>query len=380
MLRKLLRAVALGAAIAGLVYVGAARRYMREFERRSHEDGAYEPDVTILKPLCGDEPELCENLRSFCDQRYGNFRIVFGVANESDPARAVAEQIRKAFPSRDIVISVGADRSATNPKIGNLAVMATHARGEIVIIADSDMRVDATYLRSIVAPFEDARVGAVTCLYRAKPQRDLWSTLGAAYINAYFAPSVLVATRLEPLAFALGATIAVRNVVLETVGGFKALGAQLADDYELGRLTRAAGYEVYLSRYVVENRVAESSLSSLMHHELRWARTIFAVRPLGYAFSGVTFPLMWALVYRLLGGRKQRARLLWLIAFALRAGLQKAAYEALGAQRLDPLWLIPLREALSFGIWLASFFGTGVMWRDQRFQQDKHGALNPAER
>ncbi|MBV9278413.1 MAG: glycosyltransferase, partial [Candidatus Eremiobacteraeota bacterium] len=220
MLRRLLRGIALTATIAGIGYLAVARRCVCDFSRRGLETSSVEPDVTVFKPLRGEEPQLYENLCSFCDQQYGDFRVIFGVADRNDPAYAVAERVRKKFPSRDIVLSVGADPSATNPKIANLIAMSAHARGEIFVIADSDMRVDRNYLRSIVAPFEDQRTGAVTCLYRAHALNGFSSLFGAMHVNAYFAPSVLVASRIEDLAFALGATIAVRKTVLDEIGGF----------------------------------------------------------------------------------------------------------------------------------------------------------------
>ncbi|MBV8726982.1 MAG: bacteriohopanetetrol glucosamine biosynthesis glycosyltransferase HpnI [Candidatus Eremiobacteraeota bacterium] len=379
MLPRLLRGVAVTAAIAGLAYLSFARRCISDFKDRAPNRGGAQPPVTILKPLYGDEPELYDNLRSFCEQAYPDFRVVFGVNDQEDPAHAVATAVRDSLPASDIVITVGVE-SAANPKVANLLKMATEARGEIFVIADSDMRVGPTYLPEIVASFSDAQVGAVTCLYRGRPRSGVAAVLGAMFINSYFAPSVLVASQLQGIAFALGATIAIRRSVLEGVGGFAVLAPHLADDYELGRLTQAAGYDIRIAQYVVENVVTEPSLSTLIEHELRWARTIAAVRPLGYAFSGVTFPLTWALLYLMLGGRRRRGLMLVAAAFASRARLQKAAYGTLGVSRNDPLWLIPARDTLAFAIWIASFFGRGVRWRERAFDQERGGRLQPKER
>ena len=378
-LRRILRGVAFGAGLAGLAYLAVARRCVADFKARGADRGDDQPPVTIFKPLCGDEPELAENLRSFCEQDYADFRVIFGITDSDDPARAVAERVRASLPSHDIVVAVGGSETAGNPKVANLLNMARAARGDILVIADSDMRVDSKYLRALVAPFADARIGAVTCLYRARPASGFASTLGAMYINAYFAPSVLVAAALQRIGFALGATIAVRRSILEEAGGFAALAPHLADDYALGQLARSSGHDVYLSPYIVENSVTEPSLSTLVQHELRWARTIAAVRPAGYALSGITFPFTLALLYLLLGGNRRRGITLAAAALASRASLQRVAYETLGVRRNDPLWLIPVRDALAFGIWIASFFGRRVTWRARTLIQDRRGHLTGKE-
>ncbi len=352
---------------------------LQTFKSACPTAGGAQPPVTIFKPLRGDEPELYENLRSFCEQDYHDFRVIFGVADAGDPALAIAQRVRDSLPGRDIVISVGADTSP-NPKVANLSRMSAQARGDIFVIADSDMRVDRRYLRAIVASFDDERIGAVTCLYRAVACNGVASTLGAMYVNAYFAPSVLVACKLQAIGFALGATIAVRRSIFEASGGFEALGSHLADDYELGRRTQEAGYEVRLSRYVVENVVVEPTLGALTHHELRWARTISAVQPIGYALSGITFAFAWALLYLLLGGNRRRGFLLAAVALASRIALQRNAYEALGLQRQDPLWLAPARDVLAFAIWAASFIGRKVTWREQTLEPDRRGQLKTPER
>ena len=379
MLRRILRGVAFGGGLAGLAYLAVARRCVADFKARGRERSDEQPSVTIFKPLYGEEPDLAENLSSFCQQDYADFRVIFGVADVDDPALAVAERVRASFPSRDIVVAVGGAQTAGNPKVANLLNMARDARGEIYVIADSDMRVDGKYLPTLVAPFADPRIGAVTCLYRARAANGLASALGAMYINAYFAPSALVAAAFQDVGFALGATIAVRRSILEEAGGFAALIPHLADDYALGQLTRASGHDIHLSRYIVENFVTEPSLNALLQHELRWARTIAAVQPAGYALSGITFPFTLALLYLLLGGNRRRGMTLAAAALAARAALQKVAYETLGVSKNDPLWLIPVRDALAFGIWFASFFGRRVTWRERTLIQDRRGHLTGKE-
>ncbi len=172
-----------------------------------------------------------------------------------------------------VVSAAGDTPHHVNPKANTLAGMVPHARGEIIAIADSDMRVDRGWLRAVAAPFADPRVGAVTCLYRGEPaDGNVASALGSMANHEHFAPSGLVAQALGPLRYTFGATMAVRREVFEAVGGLAALGTQLADDARLGELVARHGLRVHLSRYVVANVVAEPSLGALWQHEVRWAR------------------------------------------------------------------------------------------------------------
>jgi ceramide glucosyltransferase len=258
--------------------------------------------------------------------------------------------------------------------------MTALATGDVFVIADSDMRVDPTYLRSILAPFSDRSVGAVTCLYGGTPRAGIPSALGAMFVNEYFAPSVLVALSLGELSFGFGATIAVRRTVLDAIGGFEALAPHLADDYRLANRVHEQGWRVVLSPYVIENVVAEPSLSALLRHELRWARTIRGVRPLGYALSGVTFPLPFAVLYLLFARNAALGALLIGGAAALRVALHYLAPVALRVNAPRAPSLIPLRDVLAFAVWGASFFGRGVRWRARDFILEADGALHPKER
>jgi len=372
-------AIALGASLAGIAYLAVAGRCMAAFGRRKIEfDGT--PSITVFKPLFGLEPVLYENLCSFCDQDYAPFQVIFGVSDPKDPALEIARRVQERFASRDVCVVVGDAGSATNPKVANLLSMAGAATGDLFVIADSDMRVESSYLRSIAGPFSDPDVGAVTCLYKGVPMKGTPSALGAMFINEYFAPSVLVALRLGGLRFGFGATIAVRRAALAAIGGFEALAPHLADDYQLGKLVSERGWSVALSPYVVQNVIYEPTLGALWQHELRWARTILAVRPLGYAFSGLTYPLPFALLYLILSRNVALSLGLIIAAGGLRFALHDLTRTALRTGSHCSPWLVPLRDALAFCVWGYSFLGRGVRWRGHDFTLEAGGRLKAKER
>jgi ceramide glucosyltransferase len=387
---KPLGVAAFVAACAGLGYWIAALRELGRLRIKREAglpvwdgDDGHErawPSVSILKPLAGREPNLPENLGSFCRQDYPDYEVIFGIADADDPAADVARQVMREHPScRSRLIigdcSAAATFKAANRKVANLCAMQPEARGDLIVVADSDTRVDSGYLRWIAAAFSPRSVGAVTCVYRGAPATaGLWATLGALFINDQFMPSVLVAARLGPLDFCLGATMAVRRQTLHEIGGFAALADHLADDRMLGRLVYERGYGIALSPYVVEHDVAEASLTDLWHHEVRWHRTILSARPLGYAFSFVTYvvPLAGIAAACL---RNAAGWSLLGVAVMMRLALHQTAHRALDGSRVYPLWLLPLRDFLSFGEWAAGFLANRVGWRGRRLSIDKSGKI-----
>jgi ceramide glucosyltransferase len=361
--------------LAGIAYTALALARVRKFRTDAH---AYKPcagaPVSVLKPLYGDEPALFENLRSFCDQTYGEYQIVFGAASPSDPALEVARALAAQFPERDIAIVAGGAQRAGNPKIGNLLGMIDRAKHPIVVIADSDIRVDGTYLHAVAAVFEDAAVGAATCIYGGVPGGSLASRLGAMHVNDQFAPSVMVATALEPLTYCFGATMAVRRDVLEQIGGLRALAEHLADDYVLGKLVSDAGYRVALIPHAVQTTIADDTIARLWSHELRWARAILGQRAAGYAGSAFTYVLPFAAAFALIA-RTPFAFVVAAIACGLRTWLHYEARETFAPQTRATPWLIPLRDCFGLAVWGASFFGRRVLWKTDAFEVDASGRM-----
>jgi len=368
MQRNLFGAALSLAAIAGVGYLGFALARTRAFNRRARSQASSLPPVSILKPLHGEEAGLFENLRTFCEQNYPAFEVILGVRDVHDAALGTAQQIVARYPDR-ARLAIGEGTAGTgNPKVANLTGMLSIARHPIVVIADADMRVEPNYLRQLVEPFEASDVGAVTCLYAGSPSENLPSRLGAMFINEQFAPSVLVATALEPLRYCFGATIAVRRSMLDSIGGFAALGDHVADDHLLGKLVAERGARVVLSNYVVENVIDEPGFSSLWARELRWSRTIRSVRPLGHAFSFLTFGLPLAALATIVTRGAFGTPLLLALAASLRVALHLEA-------NVGSTMLIPLRDAMSFAVWVASFAARDVDWRGQRLELDAAGEI-----
>lgn len=316
--------------------------------------------VTLLVPLHGDEPGLDENLRAFALQDYPQCQLVMGVADESDGALPVARRVAAEFPERDIAIDVGEVR-ARNPKIANVLSMMRAAKHETFVLADSDTRVEPSYVRSVTAPLLEPGIGVSTCLFAGVPTGTFPSAIGAMFMNEQFVPSVLVSALFEPPKHCLGPTNAIRAGVLASIGGFEALAPHLADDFMLGNYVAARGLRVAISPYVVRTMVSDASLEDLWNHELRWHRTIRGVRPAGYAGMFLTYPVPLALAAFLLGPSPRRLAVLG-IAAAARVALQRVAAKALGVEPASP-WLIPPRDLFGLAIWLCGLGGNAVRWR-----------------
>jgi ceramide glucosyltransferase len=369
--------IALNAAAA--VFVWLAIRSVNAFKLARAGSDAFQPPVTILKPVCGLDESLYENLRSFCCQSYPAYQVIFGVRDAADPAIPTIERLIRELENVDITMVVDGRIAGDNLKASNLANMVPVAKYDLLFVADSDMRVDDTYLAAVVMPFADPQVGAVTCLYKASPAPNWPSRLASMFINAWFLPSVLVSARLRDIRFCFGATMAVRRPLLEMIGGFKVIAEYLADDHMLGKLVSERGFKVALSDYVVENVVAEESFSHMFQHELRWSRTVRTVEPLGHAFSFIMYGIPVALIggfdIEVTTGWQWLAAGLVATAILLRAGVHLAVHRKLNLPKDGSLWLVPLRDIISFGVWAMSFLGRQIKWRGQALVVDRDGLV-----
>jgi ceramide glucosyltransferase len=333
------------------------------------------PSVTVMKPLCGLEAETYECLRSFCDQSYADFEVIFGIRDADDGVVAVVERLQREFPDRRIQLVIDRRLHGSSRKVSNLINMSERARHDYLILADSDVRVRPDYLQKVVAPLLDQSVGVVTCAYTGVPRGDLCSMLAAMFINEWFIPSVRVAAMSGSRAFAFGATIALRRKVLADIGGFSALANQLADDYRLGELTRRLGLRTVLSDVVVEICVSDSGFGELVRHELRWLRTIRMLQPLGYGLSFVTLGFPIGALGVLLAGGAAPAAVMFAIASAARMALH------LSMRTRGRAWLalvgVPVRDMLTSGLWIWSFTTRHVHWREKRYEVAADGTVEP---
>jgi ceramide glucosyltransferase len=367
--------------ISGCIYALFAAALLRRFAQKMASARPSARNLTILKPLYGREPELETNLASFCTQDYsGRVQLIFGVQDPADPAGAVVDRLRERFPDHDIELVANPSEHGSNPKISNLINMLPRARHDILVVSDSDIRVAPDYLRVVVSELSQPGVGLVTCLYRGIPITGLWSNLAAAAINQHFLPSVLVGLRLGLAHPCFGSTIALRKETLHQIGGFEAFSDQLADDYAMGEAVRGFGFEVAIPPLLIAHTCSEQSLGELLGHELRWARTIRSIDPWGYAGLVATNPLPLALIAAALQGFGVAGIGLIALALACRllASLQMPAVHDGGEGSVSP-WLIPLRDLLSFAIFLASFMPLPVSWRGHRYGLRSDGTLTTSQ-
>jgi ceramide glucosyltransferase len=331
--------------------------------------------VSILKPLCGLEPRLYENLRSFCEQDYPEFEIVFGVRDPADPAIEVVRRLQREFPNAGIDLVIDSSLHGANYKVSNLINILPRCKYEFLVVADSDIHAGPDYLTEVIAPLLDPKTGVVTCLYRGRPAAGFWPRMGSLFIDGWFAPSVWVAHLFGSRSFAFGATIAVRRDALEAAGGFAALADHVADDYWLGEYTRRMGFETVLSRYEVTTDVTEADPQALMEHELRWLRVIRSIQPLGFAFCFVTFASPAALIGYLLARGSQIAAAALLTATAARIALHGIQARRAGRSIIvDALLAIP-RDFLTFAVWCLSFASWRVRWGPQQILVSPDGII-----
>jgi ceramide glucosyltransferase len=380
---QIMQAVAVLGALSAMGYYGLVLWSAAGFLRGRKEAGRrastrqFAPPVSILKPLKGTDPEMYESFRSHCLLDYPEYELIFGVSEASDPAAQLVERLKEEFPGRAIQFMVCGASLGTNTKVSNLAQMLAHARYEYLIVNDSDIRVDDDYLWRVMAPLEGPQTGLVTCLYRGMAAPTVGSRLESLGISADFSGGVLAARALEKqIRFGLGSTLAFRRRDLEAIGGFEAVVDYLADDYEIGRRIAALGLRVELSEVVVETFLPAYTPAEYLSHQLRWARSIRDARPGGYAGMIFTFGLAWALLaVILLRGAYWAWGLLTLVAIVRIAVACVVGRSVLrDPQLLRLLFLVPARDLIAVGVWIASFMGHTIHWRGDSFVL-KHGKL-----
>ena len=271
-------------ACVGCLYLVYAAIVAATFSPEAAPKSPVPTPVTLLKPLKGDEPALLRNLASFCAQDYpAPIQIVFGVQAANDAAIPVVHRLEADFPDRDVRLVVEPAAHGANRKISNLINMAPAARHACLVLSDSDIAAPSDYLLRVAAALAEPGVGGVTCLYHGVAVAGFWSQLSALAIDAHFLPNVLVGLRLGLATPCFGSTIALRRSHLDAIGGFAAFADVLADDYAIGAALRAKGLRIAIPRFLVGHTCAESSLTELWRHELRWARTIRTVDLKGHA-------------------------------------------------------------------------------------------------
>ena len=353
--------------------------FFRVSATQNSTNSRFAPPVSILKPVRGLDPDAYDNFASFCRQDYPEYEIVFCVGDHSDPVLSVIEQVVRDFPNCKIRVLFGSGRVATNDKVAKLARLTNEAHYEHLVINDSDVRAEPNYLRTVVAPLADPKVGAVTCFYAPTDETTLVQHLQSAGMLSDFYAGILVAWQLDGVKFALGPTIATTRARLAGFGGYEAIENRPADDLLVGRLIAEQGCEVKLLPYSVLTVADYDSMRDLFNKRLRWIVVMRNMRPWGHIGLIFTLGLPWALAafavrptlavavgylgtYFVL-----RSVMTWLIGswgLQHRVSWQKYA-------------LIPMWDAMAALIWLVSFTRTTIMWRGYKYFI-RDGQLVPA--
>jgi ceramide glucosyltransferase len=327
--------------------------------------------VSVMMPLCGNEPGLYERLLALCDQNYaGKFEIVCGTLDPHDPALDIVEAVRRSRPNADLHCHADTMTHGHSMKVSNLSNISKHVRYETLVMIDSDIEVTPDYIARVVSELQQPGVGALTCLYYGIDSGTAWSRLSAMTATLHFIPNVVGGLALGLAHPCLGPTIAMSRDMLRRIGGFAAFADQLFDDYAIGEAVRATGYTVSVSSFAVGHVYQEANARALVASQLRQACTIKGIDPVGHAGSIITHPFALALVALALGGGEE-ALALATVALASRIALWWCMQYRFGARSNDYL-LIPVRELIGFAAYVASFFVATVTWRGQRYRLSDH--------
>jgi len=358
--------VFLGMAAIPFIYYGIVLfSCWRFFRRPKRHNAAFTPPVSILKPIRGLDPDAYENFASFCRQDYPDYELLFCLSGRDDSALPLIDRLMREFPERPIRVLFGSGRNASNDKVAKLARLVSEAAHEYVVISDSDVRARPDYLRSVVAPLADPKIGAVTCFYLSIEERSFADRLHSVGMMSDFYAGIVVAWQLDGVKFALGPTIATTRERLAAFGGYESIENRPGDDLLVGRLIADQGCEVELSRYPVETVADYHSMRELMHKRLRWIVVMRHMRPWGHFGLLFTHGLPWALaavavhpsaaVFAVYLGGYFAVRCAITAVIAMWGLNQRSYWRRMG--------LIPLWDALAFLIWVASFARRSIRWR-----------------
>ena len=366
----LLFALLVGSWVYLVLIVVASYRFMTPVVQNCSSQVA----ISILKPLSGLDEGLEENLRTFFRQDYrGGFEILFAVRDEADPAVQVVLRLQNEFPQVPSTLIFTGEPPYANAKVYSLSKMMDAAANDLLVMSDSDMRVDAFLLRSVAADFaDDPKMGVSTCPYRAVAGTSVWSRLEAVGMNTEFFGGVLVARMLEGMKFAIGPTIVARKAFLKEIGGFDRLKDYLAEDFVMGKFASEAGWGVMLSRYVVEHRIGSEAWAKNAAHRIRWARSTRASRPAGYVGQLFTNPTPIALALALVAPASWWPQLI--VTVLLRAVAAWVVARRVLQAPVGWLLLIP-QDLLSFVFWVGGFFGNSIDWRGRRYRLHPDGTF-----
>ena len=382
---KMLEFVVLLAAAIPFVYyllaIFSSARYFWESRKRPAENLDFTPPISNLKPIRGLDGEAYENFASFCRQDYPEYELIFCVTDQTDPSVPVIQKLIRDFPERKIRLLYSAGHTAINDKVAKLRLMEREAQYEYLVINDSDVRVDSGYLRRVVAPLRDAKVGGVTCFYASTEDKSFIEKLQTVGMISDFYPAALVAWKLDGVHFALGPTMVSTKQRVRGFGGFQVLENRPADDLLFGRLIAEQGVEVKLLRYVVKTVPDFQGISEFLAKRIRWMTVMRAMRPWGHLGLFFTWGLPWTTLAVIVHPTVAVAAGYWGAYLIFRTAMTWL----IGVQGLKQsgLWskmpLIPVWDALAFLIWLVSFTRSSIRWRGVDYQLRNGQFVSPTE-
>lgn len=367
------------ATLGGLAYYLLAVDSVRRLRKRKTPEAVRTfPPISLLKPLCGDDPDLELHLETFFRQNYPAFEILFAVRHENDPAVAVVRRLTTRYPRVPTQVLLTGEPRYANAKVYSLERMADAAQHLILVITDSDASVAPDYLHDMARCFADPEVGSVTNLYRGVSGADFWSKLEALGMSTEFMAGVVVAERLEGMHFTLGPSMAIRTQTLQAIGGFARMVDYLADDFVLGQWTAQAGQKVVLSTHVINHHATATGFLKSFKHRIRWNRSSRFSRPSGYLGQGFTYGLAWATVLAFFAPGWWSA-LLWFLVAAARCWLAfDLGFTLLSDSKvIRSCLLIPIQDLLSAASWIGGLGGREVIWRNERYRLLQGGRFAP---
>ncbi|MGH7778529.1 MAG: bacteriohopanetetrol glucosamine biosynthesis glycosyltransferase HpnI [Candidatus Binataceae bacterium] len=378
----ILRSFALACVVVSIFYYAAAMLAAARFAGRARKAPLplpkIAPRVAVLKPLQGLTRSLAENIVSILEATYPRIDYFFAVSSYEDPAAPIPAALRARYQFANLTLVVGEEPDCVNLKIAKAIKMAERAeKAEIFVLSDADIYVERDYLLRVVSELvSDEKIGVVTCAYRAHPNHSITSKMEALFINTDFAPQVMLSDSIEPMRHALGATIAIKRAALESIGGFRAVKDNLADDFYLGRMSADHGWKVKLSSSLVTISAEEDRFSHFWNHQLRWARTYRMVRPVSM-LTIVAHGPFWALVLVLLS--KASIDSLAVLAAVIGARLAMSAFMLRRVLKLPELtrdlWLVPIKDLMLTAIWFASFASNKVLWGGRKLEVARGGVM-----
>ncbi len=351
---------------------------VRSSEADVQDQTSEQPAISIIKPICGLDIGTYENFASFCQQDYPHYQIIFGVHDSQDPCIEVVNQIIHDFPDIDIQLVINNRLIGTNYKVSNLSNILPLAKHPILVIADSDVRVGSNYLKRTTRPLKDPKVGMVTCLFR--PIASGWiSNLEAVGISTDYLAGVLVANCLQGMTFAIGPTVVIRRETLDAIGGFEAISNYLADDFQIGNLTFKAGYKVVLSDYIIDQLITTNNISDLLNRQIRWHLCTRVSRPWGYLGLLFTYGVITSFLTLIITSGAKIAIIGLIMNWLARIimGWTVGVIILKDQAAKHSLWLLPLRDCVSFGLWCYGFFWDSIKWRGRRMIVLRNGKLVP---